>query len=73
MMSVTSGLPFVSVPVLSKTMVLTLQAISNGSPPLIRMPFSAALPVPTIRAVGVANPSAHGQAMTITAVNAMIA
>jgi len=33
----------------------------------MRTPFCAHLPVPTINAVGVANPSAHGQAMTITA------
>ena len=30
------------------------------------MPFSAPLPVPTIMAVGVARPSAHGQAITKT-------
>jgi len=32
----------------------------------IRMPCSAAFPNPTIRAVGVASPSAQGQAMTRT-------
>ena len=31
------------------------------------MPISAPLPVPTITAVGVARPMAHGQAMTSTA------
>ena len=36
----------------------------------MRMPFSAPLPVPTMMAVGVARPSAHGQAMTMTAVPA---
>ena len=46
---------------------LTVQSVSNGSPHLIRMPFSAHLPVHTINAVGVANPSAQGQAITITA------
>lgn len=48
-------------------MVSTLQRISKGSPHLMRIPFCAHLPVPTINAVGVANPSAQGHAMTITA------
>ncbi len=52
-------------------MVLILQACSRGSPPLTKIPFSAPLPVPTIIAVGVAKPSAQGQAITITAVNAI--
>ena len=69
-MSVTSGLPSVSVPVLSKTMASILYAVSSASPLLIRMPFSAPLPVPTMMAVGVARPSAHGQAMTSTATEA---
>ena len=34
------------------------------------MPYSAALPVPTMIAVGVARPSAHGQAMISTAIAA---
>ena len=34
------------------------------SPPLINTPNEAAMPVPTITAVGVASPSAHGQAIT---------
>ena len=33
---------------------------------LMRMPYLAATPVPTITAVGVARPSAHGHAMTKT-------
>ncbi len=33
----------------------------------MRMPFCAHFPVPTIKAVGVARPSAQGQAITITA------
>ena len=33
----------------------------------MRIPFLAATPVPTIMAVGVASASAHGQAMTSTA------
>ena len=32
----------------------------------MRIPFSAPFPVPTIMAVGVASPSAHGQAITRT-------
>ena len=65
--SVTEGLPSVIVPVLSKTTVSTLCAVSSASPPRIRMPISAPLPVPTMIAVGVARPSAHGQAMISTA------
>ncbi len=37
------------------------------------MPRSAPMPEPTISAVGVARPSAHGQAMTSTAMAARIA
>ena len=65
--SVTSGFPSVMVPVLSKIIVSTLHSISNGSPPLIRIHFSAHFPVPTINAVGVASHKAQGQAITITA------
>ena len=46
--SVTTGLPFVRVPVLSSTTAFTEWAVSSASPDLIRMPFSAPLPVPTI-------------------------
>eukprot|EP00983_Pelagomonas_calceolata_P083027 1156065-Pelagomonas_calceolata.AAC.1 len=34
--------------------------------PLMRMPRDAATPVPTMTAVGVAKPRAHGHAMTMT-------
>ena len=61
----------VSVPVLSKITALIWQAASNGSPPLIKIPCSAPRPVPTISEVGVANPKAQGQAITITAVKAI--
>ena len=44
----------------------TLWAISRGLPPLMRMPFWAATPVPTMTAVGVARPSEQGQAMQST-------
>lgn len=64
---VTCGFPSVIVPVLSKIMVSTLHNNSSGSPPLIRMPWCAHLPVPTISAVGVASHSAQGHAITITA------
>src|SRR5215218_7839561 len=68
--SVTDGFPTVNVPVLSKTIVLTLFAISICSPPLYNIPFSAPLPVPIIRAAGVAMPNAQGQAIIITETNA---
>ena len=44
----------------------TLWAISRGLPPLMRMPFWAATPVPTMTAVGVARPREQGQAMQST-------
>ncbi len=49
---------------------LTLCAISNGSPPLMRIPFWAPTPVPTITAVGVARPREQGQAMQRTVMEA---
>jgi hypothetical protein len=54
------------VPVLSSTMAVSLWAVSSASPPLMRMPFSAPRPVPTMIAVGVASPRAHGHAMMST-------
>ena len=62
--SVTEGEPAVSVPVLSNTTVVILLILSRTSPPLISMPKEAAIPVPTITAVGVASPRAQGQAIT---------
>src|SRR5690625_4692293 len=59
--------PVVTVPVLSSTMVSTLRVDSRISGPLMRTPIWAPLPVPTNNAVGVASPSAHGQAMINTA------
>ncbi|MPM97895.1 hypothetical protein SDC9_145075 [bioreactor metagenome] len=67
-MSVNFGVPSVSVPVLSNTMVSSLCALSRASPPFIRTPFSAPLPVPTIIAAGVASPTAHGQEITRTVI-----
>ena len=64
--STTSGWPTVSVPVLSKTMTLSLVASSSAEAFLNRMPFMAPRPVPTMTAIGVASPSASGQAITKT-------
>ena len=44
-----------------------------ASPLLIKIPFSAPIPEPTINAVGVARPKAQGQEITKTAVVASIA
>ena len=62
-----SGSPLVRVPVLSKTIACSLWAVSRASPLLIRTPFSAPFPTPTIMAVGVANPIAQGHAIIKTA------
>ncbi len=62
----TSGLPRVRVPVLSSTMQSTLPMFSRAKASLMRMWFWAPFPMPTIRAVGVARPMAHGQAITRT-------
>ncbi len=67
------GLPSVRVPVLSKATTFTLWAISSACASLIRMPWRAATPVPAMMAVGVARPSAQGQAMTSTATALRIA
>ena len=64
--SVTWGLPSVTVPVLSRMTVSTRWAVSSASALLMRMPFSAPLPVPTMMATGVARPRAQGQEMTST-------
>lgn len=93
---VTVGLPIVSVPVLSKTTVFTVENLSRTLPPRKSKPLVAPSEVPTftqkcliissasavrimpgfsmtalqdmyvftITAVGVARPSAHGQAIT---------
>ena len=55
------------VPVLSKTTVVTLAPISSAVPLRMKMPRRAAAPVPAMIAVGVARPSAHGQAIRTTA------
>ena len=52
---------------MSRTTVVSLCAFSRASPPLIRIPDLAPLPVPTMIEVGVARPIAQGQAMISTA------
>jgi hypothetical protein len=52
---------------LSKTIEVTQLAVSITSAPLKRIPNWAATPEPTITAVGVARPSAHGHAITSAA------
>ena len=60
--------PAVSVPVLSSTIALTRCADSRICGPAMSAPIFAARPEPTISAVGVASPSAHGQATTSTVI-----
>ena len=61
------GLPSVSVPVLSTTSVSTFSRTSSASAFLMSTPAVAPRPVPTMIDIGVASPSAHGQAMISTA------
>ena len=63
--------PCVIVPVLSSTATSTARVASRTSPPLITMPSCAPRPVPTMIAVGVARPRAHGHAMISTATAAV--
>ncbi|TWH25837.1 hypothetical protein L600_000900000870 [Isoptericola variabilis J7] len=63
--------PSVTVPVLSSTTVSMRRVDSRISGPLMSTPSWAPRPVPTSRAVGVARPSAHGQAMMSTATAAV--
>ena len=63
--------PVVTVPVLSSTIVSTRRVDSSTSGPLMSRPSCAPRPVPTSSAVGVARPSAHGQAMISTATAAL--
>ena len=65
--SVSAGRPRVIVPVLSRTIVSSLWAVSRASAERIRMPCSAPFPVLTITESGVARPRAQGQAMISTA------
>ena len=65
--AVTAGLPSVSVPVLSTTSVSTFSSRSSASAFLMSTPAWAPRPTPTMIDIGVARPSAHGQAMMSTA------
>ena len=64
MTDATVGLPEVSVPVLSNTIVSMRRVLSRTSVPRIMIPLRAPRPVPTSKAMGVASPSAHGHATT---------
>ena len=64
---VSRGRPSVSVPVLSTTSVSTVSRRSSASAFLMSTPAEAPRPVPTMMAMGVASPSAHGHAMISTA------
>ncbi|CFE47818.1 Uncharacterised protein [Mycobacterium tuberculosis] len=57
---------------MSNTTVSIFFDASSTSPPLTRIPSSAPRPVPTMMAVGVARPNAHGHAMISTATAAVI-
>ncbi len=63
---VTAGCPRVTVPVLSSTTVVSCRACCSASPLRIRIPCPAALPMLTMMEIGVASPSAQGQAITST-------
>ncbi|MNI26937.1 hypothetical protein D3C73_806580 [compost metagenome] len=65
-MAVTAGRPSVSVPVLSTMIVSTFSICSSASAFLIRTPACAPRPTPTMIDIGVASPSAQGQAMIRT-------
>ncbi len=69
--STTRMRPSVTVPVLSSTIAVIRRVCSSTSGPLISTPSCAPRPVPTMSAVGVARPSAHGQAMISTATAAV--
>ncbi len=63
-MSVTSSFPSVSVPVLSKTIVLILYIVSMYSPPLISTPLFVPAVIPETMETGVDMANAHGQDTT---------
>ena len=67
------GFPTVRVPVLSTTSVSTFRIVSIASAFLNNTPIVAPFPVATMIDIGVARPSAHGQAMIRTATALMIA
>ncbi len=63
---VTSGLPTVSVPVLSKATTLTVAAFSTWTPPLNSTPRRAPLPMADRTVAGVLMTMAQGEAATMT-------
>ena len=65
--------PSVRVPVLSMIIMSIFWLDSIACGPRINIPSCAPRPVPTSSAVGVASPSAHGQAITSTAIPVVIA
>ncbi|CZR21529.1 Uncharacterised protein [Legionella pneumophila] len=65
-MRVNLGRPSVRVPVLSTTNVLTFSMRSKLSAFLIKTPFWAPFPTPTMMDMGVAKPRAQGQAIIST-------
>ena len=69
----TLGRPSVSVPVLSTTSVSTFSMRSRASASRISTPCCAPRPTPTMMDIGVASPSAQGQAMMSTATAAISA
>ena len=71
--AVTRGRPSVRVPVLSTTSVSTFSSRSSASAFLISTPDRAPRPTPTMIDIGVASPSAHGQAMISTETAAIMA
>src|SRR5215204_2259255 len=58
--------PFVSVPVLSKMIVVSLREFSNAVRLRINKPFVAAIEVDKATTKGMATPNAWGQEVTIT-------
>ena len=65
--STSSGRPTVRVPVLSTTSVSTSRSFSTASALRNRIPLSAPCPIATVIEIGVARPTAQGQAMISTA------
>ena len=64
---VTRGRPSVTVPVLSRTRVSARPSASSAAASFTSTPARAPRPTATITDIGVARPSAHGQAMISTA------
>ncbi len=61
LISVTLNTPFVNVPVLSKTTVSSLFSASRKFPPLTKIPFLAAPPIPPKKLIGIEITKAQGQ------------